>query len=324
MSLNRMGLGNGVILVTGATGFVGSALIRQLVEKGFTVRAVVRGTRRAELPVGDVFTTDMAADADWAAGLQGVRAVVHAAARVHVMKDEARDPLAEFRRVNVAGTLRLARQAAAAGVRRFVFLSSVKVNGESTPQGHPFMPDDVPAPADPYGVSKLEAEQGLRDIARDTGMEVVIIRPPLVYGPGVRANFRALADAVRRGLPLPLGRIDNRRSMVALDNLLDFIELCLEHPKAANQVFMVSDGEDLSTAELIRRMARALGRRARLMSVPIGLLEMTGRLSGRKAVVQRLCSSLQVDISKSRDLLGWSPAVSVDEGLRRAMVEMQR
>lgn len=234
------------------------------------------------------------------------------------MNEEAADPLAEFRRVNVEGTLRLAWQAAEAGVRRFVFVSSIKVNGEHSQPGQPFTADQTPAPGDPYGVSKMEAEQGLRVLARETGMEVVIIRPPLVYGPGVKANFLAMMRWLQRGVPLPLGGVtENRRSLVFLDNLIDLIVTCIDHPAAANQTFLVSDDEDLSTAALLRRMAAALGRPARLIPVPAGLITLGARLIGRPGIAQRLCGSLQVDIGKTKSLLGWVPPVSVDEGLRR-------
>ena len=261
----------------------------------------------------------MNAETDWSRALTGVSVVVHAAARVHVMVDAATDPLAEFRRVNVQGTLHVARQAAAAGVRRFVFVSSVKVNGEATKLGVPFSAEDVPAPLDPYGVSKMEAEQGLRQIAAETGMAVVIIRPPLVYGPGVKANFAALMRAVQRGWPLPLGAVHNQRSLVALDNLVDFIVTCLAHPQAANQTFLVSDGQDLSTTELVLGLARAAGVSARLLPVPVWALQAGAALLGKRDAVQRLCGNLQVDISKAHNLLGWLPPVSVAEGLRRAV-----
>lgn len=235
------------------------------------------------------------------------------------MNDKSSDPLSEFRRVNVDGTATLARQAAAAGVHRFVFLSSVKVNGELTELGHPFSANDIPAPQDPYGVSKHEAEQVLRQIAADTGMEVVIIRPPLVYGSGVKANFESMMRWIARGLPLPLAAVtENRRSFVALDNLADLIVTCLSHPAAANRTFMVSDGEDLSTADLLRRMGAVLGHPARLFFVPPVLLKHGAKMINRAGIYQRLCGSLQLDISKTRQLLGWTPPVSVDEGLRRA------
>jgi nucleoside-diphosphate-sugar epimerase len=251
--------------------------------------------------------------------LKEVIAIVHLAARVHVMHDTANDPLSAFRAVNVAGTLNLARQAAAAGVKRFVFISSVKVNGEGTHKGHAFTETDAPNPHDAYGQSKHEAELGLRQIAAQTDMEVVIIRPPLVYGPGVKANFAALMRAVQRGWPLPLGAVHNQRSLVALDNLVDFIVTCTTHPQAGNQTFLVSDGQDLSTAELARGLALASGRTARLLPVPFWALRAGATLMGQGDAVQRLCGNLQVDISKARKLLGWAPPISVEEGLRRAV-----
>jgi nucleoside-diphosphate-sugar epimerase len=235
------------------------------------------------------------------------------------MQDSSADPLAEFRSINVDSTLNLARQAAAAGINRFVFISSVKVNGESTPPGRAFAEIDAPNPQDAYSQSKHEAEQGLRQLGADTGMEVVVIRPPLVYGPGVKANFAALVRAVQRGWPLPLGAVHNQRSLVALDNLVDFIVTCITHPQAANQTFLVSDGQDLSTAELVRGIAQAAGVPARLLPVPVWALQAGATLLGKGDAVQRLCGNLQVDISKARSLLGWVPPVSVEEGLRRAM-----
>ena len=244
---------------------------------------------------------------------------MHLAARVHVMNDKSPDPLAEFRRVNVEGTVALARQAAIAGVRRFVFLSSVKVNGEFTEAGHLFTEDDAPAPEDSYAVSKYEAEQLLRQIAAETGMEVVIIRPPLVYGPGVKANFESMMRCLARGVPLPLAAVtNNRRSLVALDNLVGLIVTCLNHPAAANQTFLVSDGKDLSTAQLLKRMGAAIGQPARLFYLPPTLLKLGASVLNRPGIYQRLCGSLQLDIAKTRQLLGWTPPVSVDEGLRRA------
>jgi len=257
--------------------------------------------------------------ADWGKVLFGITTVVHLAARVHVMHDTEADPLMAFRVVNVEGTLNLARQAAAAGVKRFVFISSVKVNGELTQSGRAFTEADSPDPQDAYGLSKHEAEQGLRQLAVDTGMEVVIIRPPLVYGPGVKANFAALMRAVQRGWPLPLGAVPNQRSLVALSNLVDFIVTCIAHPQAANQTFLVSDGQDLSTTELVRGMARAAGVPARLLPVPVWALQAGATLLGKGDAVQRLCGNLQVDISKARQLLGWVPPISIDEGLRRVV-----
>lgn len=254
---------------------------------------------------------------DWDRALAGVGVVIHAAARAHVMQDADMDSLAEFRRVNVESTLNLARQANVAGVRRFIFISSVKVNGEATDLGQSYFSDDIPAPLDFYGISKMEAEQGLRRISEETGMEVVIIRPPLVYGPGVKANFLTMMKWLWSGIPLPLGAIHNKRSLVALDNLIDLIVTCIDHPAARNQTFLVSDGEDLSTPQLLRRMAEALHRPARLIPVPASLLQFVAGLIGNSDVARRLCGSLQVDISKTRQLLEWNPPVSVDEGIRR-------
>jgi nucleoside-diphosphate-sugar epimerase len=307
------------VLVTGATGFVGRAVLSRLGRDG-AYRALGSVRRRG---VGDpdgvelVAVGELEADTNWAAALHGVDAVVHTAARVHVMRESATDPLAEFRRVNVAGTLALARQAAAAGVRRFVFVSSIKVNGEGTGPRRPYRADDPPAPVDPYGVSKLEAEQGLRLVAADSGMDVTIIRPVLVYGPGVKGNFLTMLKWIAAGVPLPLGRIDNARSLVALDNLVDLIVCCLDHPAAAGGTFLVSDGDDVSTTVLLRRLGEALRRPARLLPVPAGLLLAAARLSRSEAIADRLCGSLQVDIEHTRTRLSWVPPVSMNDALRR-------
>jgi nucleoside-diphosphate-sugar epimerase len=288
--------------------------------EGQPVREVVRSSESAVFLGNQVSIGSIDPATDWAEALLNIQVVIQLAARVHVMHDTEADPLTAFRIVNVDGTLNLARQAAAAGVKRFVFISSVKVNGESTVAGSAFAEADPPEPQDAYGQSKYEAEQGLRQIAADEGMEVVIIRPPLVYGPGVKANFAALMRAVKKGWPLPLGDIHNLRSLVALDNLVDFIITCITHPKAANQTFLISDGQDLSTTELVRGMAQAAGVSAHLLPVPVWALEFAGRLFGKADAVQRLTGNLQIDSSKARDLLGWKPKISVQEGLRRAMV----
>jgi nucleoside-diphosphate-sugar epimerase len=304
------------ILVTGASGFVGEAVVfRLLLDKKFIPIAAARGVTRlnglcAVVPfelTGSKTLPD----------LNDVQVVIHAAARVHVMNETAADALTEFRKVNVEGTLRLARRAAESGVKRVIFISSIKVNGESTVLGKPFKANDFPAPADPYGVSKYEAEEALKQLSLDTGMEVVIIRPPLVYGPGVRANFLSMMRWLERGVPLPLGAIKNRRSLVAIGNLVDLINVCISHPEAAGNVFLVSDGEDLSTTQLLRRMADALGVKSRLLSIPSWVLNLGAYLIGRRDLAQRLCGSLQVDINKARDVLGWSPVISLDEALRR-------
>lgn len=306
-----------MILLTGASGFVGRAVWESLNKKR-PVRIVLRNPPGARFAVGvDAVQASLSPSQDWTKALAGVSVVIHCAARVHVMNDDAPDPLAEFRRVNVDGTLRLARQAAEAGVRRFVFLGSIKVNGEYSLPGQPFTADQYALPVDPYGISKHEAETGLCALGRETGMAVVIIRPPLVYGPGVKANFLAMMRWLWSGIPLPLGGItDNRRSLVYLDNLVDLIDTCVDHPAAANQIFLVSDDEDLSTADLLRRMGRALGRPARLLRVPARLITGGAKLLRRPGIAERLCGSLQVDISKTKQILGWSPPVSVDDGFR--------
>ncbi len=305
------------ILVTGANGFVGKALCARLYEGGHQVVPAVRRTQRLrnECVVGDIDNAP-----DWTSGLQGCEVVVHLAARVHVMHENATDSWAAFHRSNVAATLSLALQAAAAGVRRFVFLSSVKVNGEVTIAGQVFTELDMPAPMDAYGRSKMEAEQGLLEIAKSTGLEVVIIRSPLVYGPGVKGNFASLIKWVKSGVPLPLGAVHNRRSMIALENLVSFTALCADtaaSPNAKDQVFLVSDGEDVSTTELLRRVAKAYGCRARLFSVPVRLMRVVARWMGKASVAERLFGSLVVDDSKARRLLGWHPPSCMYEQLQK-------
>lgn len=312
-----------MILVTGATGFVGNALVNRLAKdlpENQVVAAVRKTNESWPMNVRAIRVGDLLPTADWCLALHGVSSVVHCAARVHVMQEHTTDPLSAYRQVNVDGTLCLARQAAQAGVRRFVFVSSIKVNGESTRPGEPFTADTEPAPLDPYGVSKLEAEIGLSDIAYQTGMELVIVRPPLVYGPGVKANFASMMRWVARGIPLPLGSIHNRRSMVALDNLIDLLVTCIGHPNAAGKVFLVSDNEDVSTTELLRRVAMAMDKPSRLISFPEGLLQFVATLLGKRGMVQRLCGSLQVDITKTCHLLDWTPPLSLDQGLQKAVV----
>ena len=307
------------VLVTGANGFVGCATATRLQAlPGLTVVRAVRRALATPDPLAPwVLVGDLDGQTDWSVALAGVDAVVHTAARVHVMQEAAADPLTEFRWVNVQGTLNLARQAAKAGVSRLVFISSIKVNGEVTSLGHPFTANDRPAPVDAYGISKHEAEEGLRDIALQTGMEVTIVRSPLVYGPGVKANFAALMRAVQRGWPLPLGAVHNQRSLVGLDNLVDLIATCLVHPNAANQTFLVSDAHDLSMPELVQGLARAAGVSARLWPVHLWVLQAGAALLGRKDAVQRLCGNLQVDISQTQTLLHWTPPVDVHTGLSR-------
>ncbi len=306
------------LLVTGATGFVGQALVSELLAEEFSVSALVR-SETAYLPSGinKLIVADLAALADFRAVLINIEVVIHLAARVHIMDDGAGDPLAEFRKMNTDATLRLAKQAAEAGVKRFVFLSSIKVNGEMTAIGKPFKPDDGFVPDDPYGLSKYEAEQGLLALAKETGMEVVIIRPPLVYGPGVRANFASMMSWVKKSVPLPFGAIHNQRSLVALDNLVSFIIHCIDHPKAANEVFLISDGEDVSTTELLQKVAKALGKRSWLLPIPVSWMSFAAKLVGKEDVANRLFGSLQVDSSKASNLLGWKPVVTMDEQLKK-------
>ena len=314
------------ILVTGASGFVGQALVAHLVGLDSNeVVAMMRASPANRLAAARyVAAGDMTAGRLGAATLEGVEVIVHAAARVHVLNDDKAKSAIEFDRVNVTATLELAHQAVAAGVRRFVFLSSIGVNGVQTDIGKPFTEADPPNPHNPYADSKLKAEQGLLLLSEQSGLELVIIRPPLVYGPGVRANFAALMRAVQRGWPLPLACVHNLRSMVAMDNLVSFIATCVDHPRAANTTFLVSDGQDISSPNLVRGLAQALGVAARLVPVPVSALQFVGRALGRGDVIQRVCGNLRVDISKARRVLAWQPPVSMDEGLRRTVAGMHR
>ncbi len=310
------------VLVTGANGFVGRVVAQTLLDSGQLVVAAVRQLpsqapqQLANLlwhPVGSLNN-----QTQWQSALQGVHTVVHCAARAQVMREQAADALAAYREVNVAGTLHLAQQAAAAGVQRFVFISSIKVNGEATLPGQPFTEKCAPAPQDAYGQSKAEAEQTLLALSTQTGMEVVIIRPPLVYGPGVKGNFAGIVKAVQLGIPLPLGAVHNQRSLLALDNLVSLVLLCVDRarsPLAANQVFVVADGEDVSTTTLLRKVARAAGVPSHLLPVPACLLRAGATLLGKRAMADRLLGNLQVDATKARTLLGWHPVVTMDEQL---------
>ncbi|NOX25023.1 MAG: SDR family oxidoreductase [Deltaproteobacteria bacterium] len=306
------------VLVTGANGFIGRSLCSELRRRGFTVRGALRRSGAiTKNSISDLIVVgDIDSGTNWEEALAGVDHVIHLAARVHLLRDNAADPLAEFRRVNRDGAVRLAKQAALHGVRRFIYLSSIKVNGEET-KGSPFTESDLCRPAGPYGISKAEAEERLLALADKGGMEVVIIRPPLVYGPGVKANFLRMMQIIAKGMPLPLGAVHNKRSLVALDNLVDLLVTCLEHPAATNQIFLAGDDEDLSTTELLRRLGGALKQPARLLPVPQWLLDLCFNTAGRPDLRRRLCGSLRIDINKAKNLLGWQPPLSVTEGLKK-------
>jgi len=328
------------VLVTGANGFIGQPLTIFLTKHGYQIRSVVRVApdhfqdkeiRKSKEPEDLVAVGSIDSHTDWANVLQDIDTVIHLAARVHKINDDAVNPLTAFREVNTAGTEHLARESAKIGVRRFVYLSTVKVNGEETglrvEETGPidkkrqaiFSENDIPNPQDPYAISKWEAEQALRAISNETGMEVVIVRAPLVYGPGVKANFLSLLQVIDCGIPLPLRSVNNSRSLVSLDNLVDFIFTCIKHPAAAGETFLVSDGNDLSTPELIRKIALFMVRPCRVLPFSPSLLCFIGKLVGKDAAVNRLCSSLQVDITKARNVLGWEPLVSVDDGLKKTV-----
>lgn len=305
------------VLVTGASGFVGGTLCGALSKAGYRVRAAVRDPHRAPPEVAETVTVgDLGADTPWQLALDGAEYAIHLAARAHVMNDRGNDDA--YREANARGTLNFASQCAAAGVRRLVFLSSVKVNGEATAE-RSYSALDIPQPQDPYGVSKYEAEKFALQVGEESGMEVAIVRAPLMYGPGVKANFARLMRWVDQERLLPLGAVANRRSLLSLWNLCDLLGVLLTHPEASGRVWMASDGEDVSTPELIVRLAHAMSRRARLLAVPLGLLRALGSALGRRAEVARLCGSLTVDLSRTRDLLGWSPPTSLDEGLERTV-----
>lgn len=312
------------ILLTGSSGFVGGEFLRAvaasdniIVRPVFRTKFLALNCDASEQHLQSVVKPMLTETTDWQEALIDIDTVVHAAARVHFMTLPSKGLLSEYRNVNVKGTLNLARQAAESGVKRFVFISTVKVNGEETFNATKFSPSDAELPAEPYALSKWEAEQGLRNIAKKTGMEVVIIRPVLVYGPGVKANFHSMMKWLHRGVPLPLGAINNKRSLVSLDNLVDFIITCVEHPAAANETFLVSDGDDLSTTELLQRMAKALQVSTKLIPIPSAFLKFSAGVIGKRHIAQRLCGSLQVDISKNKELLGWVPPVSVDTALEK-------
>ena len=323
MTKDILNQGKHRVLVTGANGFVGEALCGELQARGFAIRAAVRsGSLQVE-------NAEMAAvgaidgETDWNEALSDVEVVIHLAARVHVMHDDAVDPLEAFRKVNVAGTEHLARSAAVNGIKRLVYVSSIKVNGETTYDGEKFTETQAPSLQDPYGMSKHEAEQVLRSVAEETGMEVVIVRPPLVYGAGVKGNFVQMLKVLANGIPLPLASAHNLRSLIYVGNLVDALILCARHPAASGQVYLVSDGEDVSTPDLLRRLGAEMKQPARLFSCPLPMLKLVGTLIGKSAQVERLLGSLQVDSGKIRRELNWIPPYTMQQGLQKTAVWYQ-
>lgn len=312
------------LLLTGATGFIGRALAQRLLKDA--VHTIVTATRASStgLPsnIDNILVDDISSVTDWGEALSGVQLVIHAAGRAHKQKEAEDISLPKYYQTNTEGTLNLAHQAVNAGVSRFVFISSIGVVGNYSTR--PLTEQDIPHPMEPYAISKFEAERGLSKIADETEMQVVIIRPPLVYGPGAPGNFNRLIRAASIGFPWPLGEVDNLRSFVSLDNLVDFIITCLEHPKAANQTFHISDGVDISTPDLLRLIGDNLGKRVRIFPIPLWMLRSAALLLGKKNEIERLCGTLQVDISKAFSLLEWEPPVSLDEGLRIVLEDYKR
>lgn len=309
------------ILVTGSSGFVGGSLIRKLSPHSVSLLGRHRSESN-ELPYYYGVIDDKSC---YAKALTNVEVLIHCAARAHVMNDGSSSPLDAFREVNTRGTLNLAKQAAVAGVKRFIFISSIKVNGESTELGLPFKPSDLYIPTDPYGLSKYEAERGLHNLADETGMEIVIIRPPLVYGPGVKANFAALMKLSSYRLPLPFGGITNNlRSMVYVENLVDLIITCVEHPKAANRVFLVSDDQDISTTDMLKLFHQSFGKSDLMIPIPVSWFQLVGKVTGKSAVVERLCGSLQVDITDTKQLLNWKPPINISDGFLKTVQHFQQ
>lgn len=300
-----------VVLLTGATGFVGSAILQKKIGSVVLGRSCPVG-----FPANSYVKRELSGSADYTGCFENIDAVIHCAARVHVMNEKSTDPLQAFREVNVTGTLNLAKQAAAEGVRRFVFISSIKVNGEGTDINFKYTSSDQAAPDDPYGISKHEAEQGLIQLSKETGMELVIIRPTLVYGAGVKGNFLNLLKLCKSGLPLPFGAIHNARSIVYLGNLVDLITTCIDHPNAAGKIFLASDGDDLSLTDLLVLIRKAMNKPALLIPVPSFLFKLLGKITGKTAIVDRLVGNLQVNSSNAKTLLGWQPPYTVEQGIK--------
>lgn len=310
------------ILLTGATGFVGNRLLSMLEDRGHQCRAAVRRpSSTVDVRSESVVVGEIDAQTGWHEAVKDMDVVVHLAARVHVMHDQSDNPLVAFRKINLEGTCSLAEAAVKAGAKRFVYISTIKVNGEAT-NGKPFTPQDTPSPADPYAIAKWEAEKALQEISQKTGLEVVVIRPPLVYGPGVKANFLNLIKLVRKRIPLPLAGIKNKRTLVALDNLANLILTCCEHPAAADHVFLAGDDESVSTAELITKIAKSFGQRSPVFYFPPTLMAWAASLLGKQAVWHRLSGSLEVDNSDAKKIMAWQPVTSMDEELKRIAVDM--
>lgn len=309
------------ILVTGASGFIGKNVVQKAISLGFVVNTASRSPQKCTADVTSFVVDSVDEYTNWNNALKNCEAVIHLAARVHITRELVENSLFEFRKVNVIGTINLARQAASVGVRRFIFVSSIGVNGSETFE-QPYSPDDIASPHSAYSISKYEAELALMNLSSQTGMEVVIVRPPLVYGPKAPGNFGLLLRFVSSGIPLPFGSINNKRSFVSLDNLTDFLFICLQHPHASGQIFLVSDGEDVSTSEFLRRTAQAMGSNQLLFPIPVFILKFLANLMGKRDMSQRLFGSLQVDITKSRCVLGWAPTNSLDEGLKKAVKDI--
>lgn len=307
------------LLVTGSSGFVGRQLTKRCAQNQWEVCSVSRVREQENLCPSTFIVDSIDSTTDWQGAFEGIDCVVHCAARVHQMKESKSGVLDAYREVNTRGTLNLARQAAQAGVKRFVFVSSIKVNGEFTAPNQPFTPDLTHVPGDPYGLSKYEAEVQLKQLANETGLEAVIIRPPLVYGPGVKANFLSMMRWVNKGIPLPLGAIRNSRSLVYVDNLVDLMLTCCSHPKAAGETFLVSDGVDVSTTQLLTTIASIMRKKSRLLPIPMSLIDLSAKLIRKPQISQRLCGNLQVDISHTREILDWVPPVTFEEGIKKTV-----
>lgn len=306
-----------LVLVTGASGFVGTALCGELIKRGYAVRAIIRESSGFDITGCEVIKIrGIEADFDWSGALKDVQTVIHLAARVHVMRDNALDPQEEFRKINVYATERLAKYSSANGIKRLIYLSSIKVNGDETATGQPFTEQSIPSPQDYYGISKNEAELSLLRVSKETGLESVILRPPLIYGVGVKGNFAQMIKVLKKGIPLPLSKTNNLRSLIYVENLVDALIICVDHPVAAGKTYLLSDGQDISTGDLLKSLNYALGRKSYLFPFPLTLLKLVGALCGKSDQIQRLLGSLQVDSSLIRRELGWKAPYKFEDGLK--------